>query len=81
MIFTNLQSCFACTTEHFYIRIDPRDHVAGHVSGAVGQAHDVHGPQHSVPHVELAQLAHKGLGGIEAASNDVLHREAEDLIS
>ncbi|TNN69286.1 hypothetical protein EYF80_020437 [Liparis tanakae] len=77
-IFTDLQSSFTRTAEHFHVSVNPRNHVARHVGRAVGQTHDVHGPQNAVPHVELAQLAHKGLRGVETASDDVLQGKAGD---
>lgn len=77
-ILTDLQGGFTRTTKHFHVHVNPRNHVARHVGGAVGQTHDVHWPQYPVPHVELAQLAHKGLRGVKAASNYVLQGETGD---
>lgn len=71
-VLADLQGRFAGAAEHFHVAVHPGNHVAGHVRRAVGQAHDVDGPQNSVPHVELAQLAHEGLSGVEAAADYVL---------
>lgn len=73
-IFADLQGGFASAAKHLHVRVDPRNHVAGHVRRAVGQSHDVDRTQHSVPHVELAEFAHEGLSGVKAASDYVLER-------
>lgn len=74
-ILADLQGGFAGAAEHFHVGVYPGNHIARHVRWAVGQSHDVDGPQHAVPHVELAQFAHEGLSGVKAASDDVLQRD------
>lgn len=73
-IFTQLGRGFGSSAEHLHIAVGPGHHVARHVVGTIGYAEHVLGPQHTVPDVEVAQLAHKGLSGVEAAAHNVLLR-------
>ena len=65
---------FGGSAEHLHVVVGPGHHVARHVVGAVGHAEHVLRPQDAIPDVKVAQLTHEGLGGIEAASHDVLLR-------
>lgn len=71
-ILAYLQSGLGGTTKHLHVSIHPGHHIAWHVRGAVCHAGDVYWTEDAIPHVEVAQLSHKGLSCIKSSSYNVL---------
>ena len=74
-VLTQLQGDLGGSTpKHLHIGVQPGHHVPRGVGGAVGHVLDLHRLQDTVPDVDLAQLPHKGLRGVEASTYYILLR-------
>lgn len=78
---TGLHGPLRSPSKHIDVVVHPGYDVAGHVRGAVGNVDNFLCTEDAVPYVELAELPHECLRGIESAPNGVLGRGEQNPIS
>lgn len=75
---TGVHGLLGCAAVNIYIVVGPGGDVPECRGAAFGQGSHFCGFQHPVPQVELGELPHQGLGGVEPTTQGVLGKKRDE---